>query len=411
MFDISRIRSEFPIFKQRPHDKPLVYLDSAATAQKPRAVLERERRFYEEEYANVHRGVHALAERATQAFEDARETMASFVGAPSPRSLVWTRGTTESLNLIAYSWARHNLSEGDEILLTLMEHHSNIVPWQLVAQETGAVLRYAPIRDDYTLDREAYRNLLGKRTRLVAFSHMSNVLGTINPVRELAEEAHRVGAIVVVDGAQAVPHLPLRLADLECDFYAFSGHKMMGPTGIGVLYGREELLESMPPFQGGGEMIAEVGLDRSTYKPVPHKFEAGTPPIGQAVGLAAAADFLNGFGMETVRAHEEALTAYALDVLARVGGVVVHGPSHDRGGVISFAVDGLHAHDVATILDAEGVAVRAGHHCAQPLMRFLGAPATARASLYIYNTEEDIDRLALAIERAKSIFGIAGQPA
>jgi cysteine desulfurase/selenocysteine lyase len=350
--------------------------------------------------------VHALAERATQAFEDARSTMADFLGVPDPAGLIWTRGTTEALNLVAYSWARKNLREGDEILLTLMEHHSNIVPWQLVARETGAVLRYVPIGEDYRLDLDAYRDLLGKRTRLVAVTHMSNVLGTINPVRRIAEDAHRVGAKVVVDGAQAVPHLPFRLADLDVDFYAFSGHKMMGPTGIGILYGKVDLLESMPPFLGGGEMIAEVGLDRSTYKPLPHKFEAGTPPIGQAVGLAEAARFLDGLGREQAHAHEEALTRYALEVLSRTG-ATVHGPDGDRGGVLSLAVDGLHAHDVATILDAEGVAVRAGHHCAQPLMRWLNVPATVRASLYVYNTEEDIDRLGLAIERAKSIFGIA----
>jgi cysteine desulfurase/selenocysteine lyase len=411
MFDASTVRSDFPILRERPHDKPLVYLDSAATAQKPRAVLERERRFYEEEYANVHRGVHVLAERATLAYEGARERMAAFLGVPSPDSLIWTRGTTESLNLVAYAWARHNLREGDEILLTIMEHHSNIVPWQLVAGETGAVLRYVPVREDYTLDLDRYRELLGRRTRLVALCHMSNVLGTINPIRDIARDAHRVGAVVVVDGAQAVPHLPFRLPDLECDFYAFSGHKMMGPTGVGLLYGRPELLDAMPPFLGGGEMISEVNLDRSTYKPVPHKFEAGTPPIGQAVGLAAAAEYLAALGMDDVRAHEEELTAYTLEVLDRVGGVVVHGPPRDRGGVFSFAVDGLHPHDVATILDAEGVAVRAGHHCAQPLMKWLAVPATARASIYVYNTEEDIDRLAQAIERAKSIFGTAGQPA
>jgi cysteine desulfurase/selenocysteine lyase len=404
--DSARIRKDFPIFEQKIHGRPLVYLDSAATAQKPRAVIEALDRFYSHDYSNVHRGVHALAERATIAYESARAKVADWIGAPAD-GVIWTRGTTEAINLVAYAWARPRLAAGDEIVVTEMEHHSNLVPWQLAAQATGAVLRFVPIRDDYTLDLDAYRRLLGPRTRLVAVSHMSNVLGTINPVREMASLAHAAGAAILVDAAQSAPHLPLNVAALDCDFLALSGHKAMGPTGIGVLYGKPEILNAMPPFHGGGEMIVEVGLERSTYKPAPHRFEAGTPPIAQAVGFAAAIDYLQEMGMENVAAHERDITTYALEALSRVEGLRVFGPKSDRGGAISFAVEGMHPHDLATILDTEAVAVRAGHHCAQPLMRRLGVPATVRASVYIYNRPEDLDALVRAIEKAKGVFGLA----
>ncbi len=411
MFDLETVRADFPALAQSVRGKPLVYLDNAATTQKPRPVLDALRDFYETKNSNVHRGVHTLAERATEAFEAARVKVARFVGAPSPLELVWTRGTTEAVNLVAYSWARRTLRPGDEILLTSMEHHSNLVPWQIAAKETGARLRYIPIREDFTLDLSKLDELLTGRTRLVAVTQMSNVLGTVNPVREIAARAHAVGARVLVDGAQSVPHMPVDVKDLDCDFLAFSGHKMLGPTGIGALYGKMELLLEMGPFQGGGEMINEVGLESSTYKDPPHKFEAGTPDIAGAVGMGAAVDYLSGLGMEAVRTHEEAVTAYALESLARLDGVHVQGPSSGRGGAVSFSVDGIHPHDLATIVDSEGVAIRAGHHCAQPLMRWLKVTATARASFYLYNTRTEVDVLVRAIGKAQSIFGKARQPA
>jgi cysteine desulfurase/selenocysteine lyase len=407
--DMRRIREDFPILKQSIRGKPLVYLDSAATSQKPQPVIDALVRFFTEQNSNVHRGVHALAERATSAYEKARDTVSAFVGSPGSECIIWTRGTTESINLVAYAWGRKNLRPGDEILISMMEHHSNLVPWQLAAAETGAVLKFIPVTDGYTLDMDAFQRALSRRTRLVAVTHMSNVLGTINPVREICAAAHRVEAKVLVDGAQAVAHRPVDVSAIDCDFYAFSGHKMLGPTGIGVLYGKKDILDSMPPFHGGGEMITEVTLERSGYKPVPYKFEAGTPPIAEAVGLGAAVDYLSAIGMDAVRAHEETLTGYALSALAEVDGLRVFGPVSNRGGVISFALDGLHAHDLATILDSEGIAVRAGHHCAQPLMERLGVPATTRASLYVYNTTDDVDALIRALEKAKGVFGIASQ--
>jgi cysteine desulfurase/selenocysteine lyase len=407
--DTERIRADFPILRQRIRGKPLVYLDSAATSQKPQAVIDAVVRFYVEQNSNVHRGVHALAERATSAYEKARDRVSAFIGSPGPECTIWTRGTTEGINLVAYSWARKNLRPGDEILISLMEHHSNLVPWQLAAAETGAVLKFIPVTDDYTLDMDAFHRELSRKTRLVAVTHMSNVLGTINPVREICAAAHRVEAKVMVDGAQAVAHFPVDVSRIDCDFYAFSGHKMMGPTGIGVLYGKKDLLDSMPPFHGGGEMITEVKLERSKYKPVPYKFEAGTPPIAEAVGLGAAVDYLSALGMDAVRAHEETLAGYALSALAEVDGLRVFGPATNRGGVISFQLDGLHAHDLATILDSEGIAVRAGHHCAQPLMERLGVPATTRASLYVYNRRDEVDALIRALEKAKGVFGIASR--
>ncbi len=408
MYDVEKIRADFPILHQTVHGKPLVYLDSAATTQKPRAVIEAMTRYYERDNANVHRGIHALAERATEAYEAARARVAAFIGADAAEEVVLTRGATEAVNLLAYAWVRREFKEGDEIVLTPMEHHANLVPWQMAAQDTGARLRFIPVREDFTLDLAKLDEVLGPRTRLVAVTGMSNVLGTVNPVRQIADAAHAVGARILVDAAQAVPHLGVDVAELDCDYLVFSGHKMLGPTGIGALWGRRELLDAMAPFHGGGEMILEVELTRSTYKAAPHRFEAGTPPIAEAVGLRAAVDYLDGLGMAEVRAHEAEITAYALQMLNGLGGVTVFGPPTGRGGVVSFAVEGIHPHDLATILDREGVAVRAGHHCAQPLMRWLGVPATARASFYLYNTRAEVDALARALEKAKGIFGEAG---
>jgi cysteine desulfurase / selenocysteine lyase len=409
--DPARIKKDFPIFDQEIRGRRLIYLDNAATTQKPRAVIDAVDRFYAHDNANVHRAVHALAERATAAFENARTKIAAFIGAPDATSVIWTRGTTEAINLVAYAWARRTLQRGDEILLTEMEHHSNLVPWQMVAQDLGVRLRFVPLRDDYTLDRVRYRELLTERTKLVGMIWVSNVLGTINPVKEMIQEAHAVGARVLLDAAQAAPNLPVDVRDVDCDFLALSGHKMLGPTGVGVLYGRAEILESMAPFHGGGEMILEVTPERSTYKAAPHKFEAGTPPIAQAVGLAAAVEYLEQLGMENVHEHEHDLSTYARATLERLGGVTVHGPRDARGGATSFMVEGIHPHDLATILDRDGIAIRAGHHCAQPLMKRLGVSATARASFHVYNAREDVDALAVGIEKARRILGVARQPA
>lgn len=411
MLDVQHIRQDFPILQTQVRGKPLVYLDSAASSQRPRQVVDAMRVYYERDHANVHRGVHTLAERATAAYEGARETVAGFVGASAER-LVWTRGTTEAINLVAHGWARKNLREGDRVLLTHMEHHANLVPWQMAAKDTGAVLDFIPLTEDYRLDLSGLDDLITDRTRLVALSHMSNVLGTVNPVRQIADAAHSVGALVLADAAQSVPHMPVDVDTLGVDFLVFSGHKMLGPTGIGALVTRPELLDSMDPFLGGGEMILEVTFESSTYKTGPHKFEAGTPAIAETVGLAAAVDYLRKLGMEAVHEHEEALTRYALDALGGLEGMTVYGPAgKDRGGAVSFAVEGIHPHDLATILDTEGVAVRAGHHCAQPLMRLLGVPATTRASFYVYNTESEVDALVRALEKARGIFGKAGQKA
>jgi cysteine desulfurase/selenocysteine lyase len=389
--------------------KPLVYLDSAATSQKPRVVLEALRRYYEEYNANVHRGLYRIAEQATLAYEEARAKVARFLGA-RPEEVVFTRGTTESVNLVAYAYGDAFVQEGDEILLTEMEHHSNLVPWQRLAERRGARLRFLRVRSDGTLDLDPLDRLLSERTRLVAITHQSNVLGTINPVRYVADRAHAVGAVVLVDGAQSVPHMPVRVADLGCDFLAFSGHKMCGPTGIGVLWGRAEVLDRMPPFHGGGEMIERVELERSTYKAPPHRFEAGTPNIADAIALGVAVDYLEGVGMEAVREHEKSLVRYLLAQLREVDGVRVYGPQDPevRGGAVAFTVEGVHPHDVAQVLDGEGVCVRAGHHCAQPLHRALGVAATTRASVYLYNTPEDVDALVRGLERVRRFFGRDG---
>jgi cysteine desulfurase / selenocysteine lyase len=405
LFDVDSIRDQFPTLHQSVGDKPLVYLDSAATSQKPRSVLDAVDHFYEHDNANVHRGIHELSRRATIAYEDARARVASFIGADASE-LIWTRGTTEGINLVAGSWGLDNLSEGDEIVLTTMEHHSNIVPWQLVAARTGARLRYIEMDDEGRLDLSTLDEVIGPRTRLVTFNHISNALGTVNPVAKLVEAARSVGAQVLIDGAQAAPHGALNVSELGCDFYVFSGHKMCGPTGIGALWARREILEEMSPYHGGGEMIHVVGRDSSTWAEVPHKFEAGTPNIAGAVGLAAAVDFLETVGLDAIQAHERDLMSYAMDRVGAVPGIKIYGPSDldERSAVVSFTMGDAHPHDISTILDSEGVAVRAGHHCAQLVMKHFGISATARASFYLYNTREDIDALVDALDIVATIF-------
>lgn len=400
------VRKDFPILELEAHGKPIVYLDSAATSQKPRQVIDRIVRFYESENANVHRGLYDLAEKATVAYEGARETVARFIGARSSRSIVFTRGTTESINLVRFTWARANVHEGDEVVVTEMEHHSNLIPWQLLIAETGATLRVLPIDDDeHKLRMDLLEDVVTDKTKLVCVGLMSNVLGTINPVRELADAVHAVGGRIMVDAAQAAPHLRFDVNELDADFLAFSAHKMCGPTGAGILYGREDLLEEMPPFHGGGEMIREVWSDRATWNEIPYKFEAGTMNIAQQVGLAAAIDYLEGLGMDAVREHEIELTTYAMEQLREID-AIIYGPrdARARGGVVSFGLQDVHPHDMATIVDQEGVCIRAGHHCAQPLMRCLGVPATARASFYVYNTRSDVDALIAALEKSKGWF-------
>ena len=402
--DVEAVRAQFPILSTQVHGKPLVYLDSAATAQRPEAVLAAMDRFYRESYASVHRGVHTLSQRATEAYEAARARVARFLGAASPEEVVFTRGATEALNLVAWSHARPRLAPGDEVLLTEMEHHSNIVPWQLVCEQTGARLVVAPVDDRGELLLDEFERRLSPRTRVVACVHVSNAVGTVNPVRTLADRAHAVGAAVVVDGAQAAPHLRVDVAELGCDFYCFSGHKVYGPTGIGALWGRRELLAAMPPWQGGGGMILHVAFAGTDYAPPPARFEAGTPNGAGAVGLAAALDWLEGLGHEAVAAHEADLLGYASERLAAVPGVRLIGTAPHRAAVVSFLLEGVHAHDLGTILDAEGVAIRAGHHCAQPLMERFGIAATARASFAVYNTRAEVETLERGVRRARELF-------
>jgi cysteine desulfurase/selenocysteine lyase len=403
----SEVRSHFPALAQEVHGQPLTYLDSAATSQKPQSVIDAVERFYRFDNANVHRGIHELSNRAGEAFDGARQRVASFLGIRDPAELIWTRGTTEALNLVASSWGSANLRPGDEVLLTVMEHHSNLVPWQMAAQRTGATLRFIDLDSEQRLDLTSLDQLISARTRLVSLCHVSNALGTVNPIREVADRAHAVDAVVVVDGAQSAPHLPVHVESLGCDFFAFSGHKMCGPTGIGGLWGRRELLEQMPPIQGGGDMIDRVELDHSTYAALPQRFEAGTPNIAGAVGLGAAVDFLESLGRDQILAHERELLGYAIERLGEVPELRMFGPARveERSGVISFTLADIHPHDLATILDSAGVAIRAGHHCTQPLMRRLGVSATARASFYLYNTEADVDRLIAALHQARRIFG------
>ena len=407
MFDIKEIRRDFPIFERetRPGVR-VTYLDSTATSQKPLSVIEAMNDFYCRSNANIHRGVHTLAEESTALYEGAREKIAKFINASSARQIIYTRNTTESINLVAYTWARANLKAGDLVILTEMEHHSNLVPWHMLAVERGIELDFIPVTADGLLDMDTYRSLLVRDPKLVAFTHMSNVLGTVNPAAEIIRLARDAGAVTLVDAAQSVPHLAVDVQSLDADFLAFSAHKMCGPTGIGALYGKANLLESMPPFLGGGDMIKEVKLRSFRPNTIPHKFEAGTPAIAEAVGFGAAVDYLTGIGMDAISAHEHAITEYALERLEEIPGVKVFGPSADKkGGVASFTLDGVHPHDVAQILDQDGIAVRAGHHCAQPLHEKFGIPATSRASFYLYNTKDEVDLLVNGIYKVKEMFG------
>ena len=400
---LEEVRDDFPILSQTVHGKPLVYFDNAATSQKPRQVIEALNDYYRRYNANVHRGIHALAERATREYELARQRITKFINAPAPETVIFTRGTTESINLVAYSWARANLKAGDEILITWMEHHSNIVPWYQVAAATGAVVKRMELNPDGTLVVPE----ISPRTKLVAVTHCSNVLGTINPIRQLADAAHKVGALILVDGAQAVPHLAVDVQALDVDFYVFSGHKMCGPTASGILYGRRQLLEAMPPFMGGGEMIREVRADGFTCNDLPYKFEAGTPNIAEAIGLGVAVDYLHNIGMDKIRQHEKEITGYALDRLQEFVEIKIYGPLdvEKRGGLVAFTFSDIHPHDLATFFDQEGIAVRAGHHCAMPLHKKLGLTATTRASFYLYNEREEVDVFIAALHKAKKFFG------
>ena len=403
-FDVMRLRGDFPILERRVHGKPLVYLDNAATSQKPRCVIEREARYYAETNANVHRGIHSLSQEATDAYEGARDEVQRFVNAAKREEIVFVRGTTEAINLVAASFGQR-LKPGDEILITGMEHHSNIVPWQLLCERSGAVLRIASITDAGELNQESFERRLGPHTRIVAITHVSNALGTINPVREMITLAHAHGAVALVDGAQAAPHLPVDVQALDCDFYAFSGHKLYGPTGIGVLYGKAALLESMPPWQGGGDMIRQVTFARSTWNDLPYKFEAGTPNIAGAIGLGAAINYVAGIGLDAIAAHEHALLQHATALAPEVPGLRLIGTAPEKSGILSFVLDDVHAHDVGTILDHEGVAVRTGHHCAMPVMERFGVPATVRASFALYNTAAEVDALFAALVKVREVFG------
>ncbi len=403
-FSVDSVRRDFPALRQRINGHPLVYLDSAATALKPQPVIDAIVNAYANDSANVHRGVHQLSQRATAAYEGARDRLRVFLNAPRTEELVFVRGTTEGINLVAQSYARPRLGAGDEVLITGLEHHSNIVPWQLLAKQTGARLVVAPIAEDGSVPLAGIEERLSEKTKLVSVAHVSNALGSILPVAEIAERAHAAGALVMVDGAQAAPHIPVDLASLGVDFYAFSGHKLYGPTGVGVLWARTELLDEMPPYQGGGDMIHSVSFEETTYADIPHKFEAGTPNIAGAIGLGAAIDYLSALGFDAIEEHERDLLEYGSDVLRTIPGLRIIGNASHKTGVLSFVVDGIHAHDLGTIADALGVAIRTGHHCAQPVMRRFGVPATARASLGIYNTRDDLNRLAEAIVEAKEMF-------
>ncbi|TDQ40457.1 cysteine desulfurase [Aureibacillus halotolerans] len=398
------LKKQFPLLDQNVNGHPLVYLDSAATSQKPFQVIEAVERYYKTCNSNVHRGVHTLGTQATDAYEGAREKVRAFINASSLEEIIFTRGTTTAINTVATSYARANLTEGDEIVITPMEHHSNLIPWQQVAKQTGATLSYIPLEDDGSISLAAVEKTITEKTKIVSVVHVSNVFGVINPVKEIAEVAHRHGAVMMVDGAQSTPHMKVDVQELDCDFFAFSGHKMCAPTGIGVLYGKKELLENMEPAEFGGEMIDFVDLYESTWKELPWKFEGGTPIIAGAIGLGAAIDFLNDIGMDAILAHEHDLALYAMDQLQQFGGLTLYGPEH-RAGVVTFNLDNVHPHDVATILDMNGIAVRAGHHCAQPLMKWLNVTATARASFYLYNTKNDVDSLVKGLRQAKEYFG------
>jgi cysteine desulfurase/selenocysteine lyase len=403
--DVQSVRADFPVLKQHIHGNSLVYLDNAASTQKPAAVINRLKEYYETENANVHRGVHLLSRRATEAYEQGRETLKDFINAGHSKEIIFVRGATEAINLVAHSFGRKFVKEGDEILVSAMEHHSNIVPWQMLCETSGARLRVIPMNQRGELDMDAYIDMLNPNTRIVAVVHVSNALGTINPVERIIKEAHKKNIPVLLDGAQAVPHMPIDVQQLDCDFYAFSGHKMYGPTGIGVLYGKEQWLEEMPPYQGGGDMIRSVSFEKTTYNTLPYKFEAGTPDIAGVVGLAAAAEYLAAVGMDNIARHEEQLLQYADTRLAGFEGFHMYGAAAHKAAVISFLFGDVHPHDIGTILDQEGIAIRTGHHCAQPVMDFFAIPATARASFGIYNTIEDVDRLAGGLKKIKEVFG------
>ena len=405
-FDPVTIRREFPTLEQSVNGRPLVYLDNAATSQKPRVVLDALRAYYENDNSNVHRGIHELSRRATVAYEESRAKVAGWVGAAEPSEIVWTRGTTEAINLVSTAWGLDNVGEGDEILISVLEHHSNIIPWQLLARRTGAVIKYIELDEQGRWILDELPRLLTDRTKVVAISHVSNALGTVNPVKRVAAAAHEVGALVLVDGAQGAVHMKVDVQELGVDCYAFSGHKMCGPTGIGALWARRDLLDSMEPYQGGGEMIHFVGRDESSWATVPHKFEAGTPNIAGAIGMGTAIDFLSGVGMDAIAKHEHALLGYALERMSAVDGIRIYGPQSpdEHSALISFTLGDAHPHDISTILDSEGIAVRAGHHCAQLAMQHFGISATARASIYLYNTESDIDRLIEGLEQVRGIF-------
>ncbi|HLF93605.1 MAG TPA: cysteine desulfurase [Planctomycetota bacterium] len=402
--DVRKVREDFPILKTLVRGKPLVYLDNAATTQKPRAVIDAVRTYYESQNANIHRGVHTLSELGTRLFEDARVKVQRFLNAADPKEIVFVRGATEAINLVAQSFARPTMKAGDEVLVTHMEHHSNIVPWQMLRDEKGAVLRVAPIDDRGDLRMDEFEKLLTPRTKLVSVAHVSNALGTVNPVKRIVSLAHDRRIPVLLDGAQAAPHLPVDVRDLDCDFYALSGHKLFGPTGIGVLYGKASLLEAMPPWQGGGDMILSVTFEKTRYNHLPHKFEAGTPHIEGAIGLGAAIDYLQKLGMETIRSYEDDLLDHGTKVLSQVPGLRMIGTAREKAGVLSFDLEGVHPHDVGTILDQEGIAIRTGHHCAQPVMERFGVPATARASLAFYNTKEELDLLARGLRKVSDVF-------
>jgi cysteine desulfurase/selenocysteine lyase len=404
-FDVDRVRKDFPLLRQQVHGKPLVYLDNAATSQKPQAVIDTLTRYYAEENSNVHRGVHLLSERATEAYEAGRATVQRFLNAADTREIIFVRGATEGINLVAQSYGRASIKPGDEIIISWMEHHSNIVPWQMLCEDKGAVLRVVPINDDGEVLLDEYARLLNPRTKFVALVHVSNALGTINPVKQMIEMAHRQRVPVLLDGAQAVAHLPVDVQELDCDFYVFSGHKVLGPTGIGILYGKADVLEGMPPYQGGGDMILSVTFEKTRYNTLPYKFEAGTPHIAGVVGLGAALDYLRGIGLDRIAAYEQALLAYGTDVLSAIPGLRLIGTAKEKASVLSFVLEGIHAHDIGTILDQEGIAIRAGHHCAMPVMQRFGVPATARASLAFYNTRGELDALGRAIRKAIELFG------
>ena len=404
IFNVEALRADFPILRRQVHGKPLVYLDNAATAQKPQTVIDTLSRYYEQENANIHRGVHYLSERATEEYEAARKTIQHFLNAADASEIIFVRGATEGINLVAQTYGRANVGRGDEVLISAMEHHSNIVPWQILCEEKGAKLRVIPINDSGELIWEEFEKLLGSRTKMVAVTHVSNALGTINPVRRIVQQAHRANVPVLVDGAQSVPHLEVDVQALDCDFFVFSGHKLYGPTGIGILYGKSALLDAMPPYQGGGDMISSVTFEKTIYNKLPYKFEAGTPHIAGGIGLGCAIGYLNGVGFESVERHEHGLLEYATQAVTEIPGLRVVGTAAEKAGVLSFVMEGIHPHDIGTILDQQGIAIRTGHHCAQPVMERFGVPATVRASLAFYNTKQEINALAGGLEHVKAMF-------